>query len=131
MNPKFDSDGIDRTTFATFILHDCRETEWKDVRLEFSDWDWLQEQCGGDSIDDFYLNGYGVEGLVLAPRLLNDLEPEPDTMDTDSEGGACFIHFSDLAEAVRTAELCAAMIKDPKLRREAVAAAKENGFGDG
>lgn len=112
MKPNFDSEGHDRTTFAPFALHDCRDTEWKDVRLEFSDWDWIHEFCGGDSIGDYYLNGPGVEGLVMATRLLNGLDPESDTMNLNSEGDTCYIHFSDFDDAVQTAALCAAMIKD-------------------
>jgi hypothetical protein len=129
MTPKFDSEGCDRTTFAPFVLHDCRETEWKDVRLEFSDWDWLHDFCGGDRIDDYYLNGPGVEGLVMAARLLNGLEPVAGTMDPNSEGDACYLHFNDLDEALRTATLSAATLKDKALLRQAVATAQENGFG--
>jgi hypothetical protein len=40
------------------------------------------------------------------------LDPEAEGVDYDSEGGACFIYFSDIDEAVKTAELSAAMIKD-------------------
>lgn len=130
MKPIFDSEGHDRATFAPFVLHDCRTTEWKDVRLEFSDWDWLNEFCGGDSIGDYYLNGPGVEGLVIATRLLNGLDPESDTMNLNSEGDACYIHFSDFDDAVQTAALCATMIKDKALLTQAAATAAENGFGD-
>jgi len=56
MTPKFDANSTDRTTFAPFILHDCRASKWKDLHLEFSDWDWLQERCGGDTFDCYYLN---------------------------------------------------------------------------
>lgn len=130
MQPKFDAEGVDRTTFAPFVLHDCRQTEWEDLRLEFTDWDWLHERCDGDTIDDYYLNGPGVEGLVMAARLLNGLDADSDTMDPDSEGDACLIHFSDFDEAVRTAEISARMIKDMKLLGQAVATAEEHGFGD-
>lgn len=130
MIPTFDSEGIDRTTFAPFVLYDCRDTEYGDLRLEFSDWDWLHDFCGGDSIEDYYLNGPGVEGLVMATRLLNGLEADSDSMDPNSEGDTCYIHFANFDEAVQTAELCAAMIKDHDLLRQAAATAEENGFGD-
>ena len=130
MTPQFNSEGSDSTTYAPFVLQDCRNTEWKDIRLLFSDLDWLHTFLGGDSIGDYYLNGPGVEGLVMATRLMNGLEPDPDTMDPDSEGDACYIHFSDLEEAVQTATLCAVMIKDINLLRQAAAIAEENGFGD-
>src|SRR5690349_12423681 len=124
MEPKFDPEGTDRTTFAPFVLYDCRQTEWKDLRLEFANWDWLQEHCGSDTIDDYYLNGPGIEGLVMAARLLSGLEADPDTMDPNSEGDACYIHFSDYDEAVRTAELSARTIKDMNLLRQAIATAQ-------
>ncbi len=130
MTPHFDSKGTDTTTFAPFVLHDARNTKWKDVRLEFSNWDWLHDFCAGDSIGGYYLNGPGVEGLVVATRLLNDLEPTPDTMHLNSEGDTCYIHFSDFDEAVRTATLCVNMIKNKALLQQAALTAAENGFGD-
>ncbi|MBL9178397.1 MAG: hypothetical protein JNM65_10055 [Verrucomicrobiaceae bacterium] len=123
---KFDADGNDRTTFAPFVLQDCGE----EVRLMFSDWDWLRKKCGGDSIGDYYLNGPGVEGLVMATRRMNGLTPDPDTMDPNSEGDACYIHFTDFDEAVQTASLCKQMIQDLKLIRKAAKIAEENGYGD-
>ena len=130
MTPNFDSKGTDRTTFAPFLLHDARNSKWKDVRLEFSNWDWLHDFCGGESIGDYYLNGPGVEGLVVATRLLNNLEPNPDSMHLNSEGDACYIHFIDFDEAVRTATLCSKMIKDKALLQQAAITAAENGWGD-
>jgi hypothetical protein len=130
MEPKFDSKGKDSTTFAPFVLYDCRQTEWKDLRLEFSAWEWLHEHCGGDEINDYYLNGYGVDGLVRAVRLLHGLNPVADTMEPNSEGDTCFIHFSSYDDAIQIAVLSAQMIKDKNLLHQAIEAAKENGFGD-
>src|SRR5262245_36326515 len=64
--PNFDQKGYDRTTFAPFVLRDCRSTQWSDVRLTFSNWDFMAKLAGGDSLDGYHLNGYGVEGLVKA-----------------------------------------------------------------
>lgn len=130
MTPNFDANSTDRTTFAPFVLHDCRQSKWNDLRLEFSNWAWLHKQCGGNELDEYYLNGYGVEGLVMAARQLNGLDPDSPAMNRNSEGDACYIHFSDFDEAVQTAEISAKMIRDMKLLREAVATAKEHGFGD-
>ena len=66
----------------------------------------------------------------MATRLLNGLEPASETMNPNSEGDTCYIHFVDLDDAVRTATLCAAMIKDKALLRQAAVTAEENGFGD-
>ena len=64
--PNFDANGIDRTTFAPFALIDARTSKWKVVRLSFHDWGWFKATYGSETIDDYYFNGYGVEGLVKA-----------------------------------------------------------------
>lgn len=131
ITPSFDSNQRDELTFAPFVLEDCRDTESQDVRLSFFNWDWLQQKYGSDSVDDYYLNGYGVEGLVKATRLLNNLEPEPDFIEFNSEGDTCYIHFTNFEEALKTAELCAAMMADISSLKRAIAAAREHGFEDG
>jgi hypothetical protein len=76
------------------------------------------------------LNGYGVEGLVVAARQLNGLDPESSTLDRNSEGDTCYIHFSDFDDAVRTAEVSSKMIRDIELLRKAIVTAKEHGYAD-
>lgn len=127
--PRF-VDGRDTTTFAPFILIDCRDSEWNDVRLEFSDWDWRKAHIGGDYLGDCYLNGYGVQGLVFAARLAAGLNPIAAGMEPDSEADTCYIHFSDLETAVETAALAHAMINDPTKRMECAELAVEHGFDD-
>lgn len=129
MTPTFDSGGRDETTFAPFILEDARNSEFQDVRLEFSDWDWLHDFCNGESIGDYVLDGPGVEGLVIATRFLNGLEAEPESMEANSEDSTCYIHFTSIEDAVQTARLSAVMIKDKKKIRKAAAIAEEHGFG--
>ena len=58
--PSYDEDGSDGETFAPFILNNCLDTEWKDVRLVFGDWDWFEEKYGSEVIDGYYFNGYGI-----------------------------------------------------------------------
>ena len=87
--PQFDSQGIDATTYAPFILHNALYTEWKDVRLEFSDWGWIGSRFG-ESPNRYYLNGYGIEGLVKAARHSRGLEVEPADMHYNSEGNTCY-----------------------------------------
>ena len=99
--PNFDSKGIDEVTFAPFTLTDARASKWKDVRLSFHDWDWFTAAYGSDTVEDYYFNGYGVEGLVKAARLAAGAEPYAEGIDYNSEGDACFVHFADLAEAVK------------------------------
>lgn len=127
--PTFDSDGNDATTFAPFILRNALDTEWKDIRLEFSDWDWIHSRYG-DSIDDYYLNGPGVQGLVFATRMVNGLEPISDTMDPNSEGDTCYIHFTSMDEVVQTADLCAKMIISDEAIRSTAKVSEENDFYD-
>lgn len=123
-------DGRDSTTFAPFILIDGRDTEWKDVRLEFSDWSWRQEHIGGDYIGDCYLNGYGIQGLVVAARVAAGLEPFAPGMEPDSEADTCYIHFADIETAVETATLARDMIHDPSQRAACAELAVKEGLDD-
>ncbi len=127
-NPIWDEEGWDRTTFAPFALLNALDTEWKDVRLAFEDWDWLKQTHGTDTIDDYYLNGTGVQGLVLAARLTAGLEAVTDGMECDSEGDTCYIHFKTVEEAVKTAELAFEMIQDEKKIRSLIPVSDENEF---
>ena len=127
--PRF-IDGRDATTFAPFVLIDSRESEWSDVRLQFSDHAWTKQHIGGDHIGDYYLNGYGIQGMVIAARVIAGLEPLPAGADPDSEGDTCFIHFADLESAVETATLAHAMIHDPEQRTACAQLAEEEGFDD-
>ena len=126
----FNRDGIDKETFAPFKLINALDTEWKDVRLSFSAWDWLQELVGSDSVDDYYLNGYGIQSLVMACRLDAGLEVWPEGIEYNSEGDTCYIHFSSLDDAVQTAQLAAEMIKDHTRIVAMIAVARENDFED-
>lgn len=123
-------EGRDSTTFAPFVLIDCRDTEWKDVRLEFSDHAWTAKHVGDDHIGDCYLNGYGIQGLVFAARMAAGLEPVPSGVEPNSEGDTCYIHFSELETAVETATLAQEMITDPAKRTACAELAVEEGFED-
>jgi hypothetical protein len=124
----FNRDSIDKETFAPFELINALDTKWKDVRLSFNAWNWLREFVGSDYVDDYYLNGYGVEGLVKACRLDIGLEVWPEGIEYDSEGDTCYIHFSRLDDAVQTAQLAAEMIKDRARIVAMSAIARENDF---
>lgn len=128
--PNFDENGNDLSTFAPFILRNALDTEWADVRLEFSNWKWLHDRYG-DTFDDYYLNGYGVEGLVRAIRFMNGLDPDSSEVDYNSEGDACYIHFESLDRAVETAALSAEMIQSAETLKAAIRVAEENGWADG
>ena len=60
------------------MLTDARESECQDVRLCFHDWDWFRDTYGSESVEDYYFNGYGVEGLVKAARVAAGVEAEED-----------------------------------------------------
>jgi hypothetical protein len=130
ITPNFDDNGVDKATFAPFTLTDARASKWKDVRLSFHDWDWFKATYGSNTVEEYYFNGYGVEGLVKAARLAAGADPEPEGIDYDSEGDACFVHFADLDEAIRTAQLAAEMIKDRNKLTQMIQVARENGFDD-
>jgi hypothetical protein len=53
--PNFDAKALDAITFAPFTLQNCMTTGWQDVRLQFSDWDWLYARSRGDAVDDHYV----------------------------------------------------------------------------
>lgn len=127
--PSF-TDRRDDVTFAPFILHDFRDLETKDVRLEFNDWDLLHKLVGDDYIGDYYLNGYGVQGLVIGSRILAGLDPMPAGVMPGSEAGACYMHFEDINTAVETALLAKAMIVDRTKIEKCAEVAKEEGFDD-
>ena len=120
----------DNETFAPFELVDCRHEEWSDVRLSFSGWDWLQETHGTDEIQDYYLNGYGVQGLVIAARVKAGLEKYPNGMEPNSEGDTCYIHFSNFEMALETAALAQEMILDYDKLVDMVVVARENDLED-
>jgi hypothetical protein len=128
--PVFDSQGIDRDTFAPVVLINQLHSEWQDVRLSFDAWDRLHELCGGDSLDGYELNGYGVQGLVMACRLAAGLDAESDGIHYNSEGDTCFIHFASLDDAAETARLAAAMLQSRTEIAAMVAVAREHGFED-
>ncbi len=128
--PEFDSDGCDNHTFAPFTLYNALDSEWKDVRLSFSEWDWMEKVYDADTIDDYYLNGYGVEGLVKAVLLTNGIDIEDSGIHWNSEGDTCYVHFQDMNLAIRVAELASEMIADGHKLREAIKVARENGFED-
>lgn len=127
--PSF-SDGRDDTTFAPFVLHDWRDSEFKDVRLEFSNWVVIHKTAGGDYIGDYYLNGPGVQGLVMAARIVAGLDPIPAGMMPNSEAGACYMHFGDIETAIETAKLAQAMISDRAMIEQCATIALEEGFDD-
>lgn len=128
--PAFDARGYDRATFAPFVLHDCRSTQWADVRLTCDDWAAVHAAAGGESPDGYYLNGYGLEGLVKAAMLGAGLDPEAEGVHGNSEGDTCNLHFKDLEAAVRAAAAAAEMLASRAALARAVAVARERGFED-
>ena len=112
------------------MLQDCRATEWKDVRLTFDQWDLVHQLAGGESLDDYYLNGYGVEGLAMAMMSSAGMDVESDTIHNNSEGDTCNIHFTQLETAVTAAAAAAGLMTRREKLAAAVALACELGFED-
>lgn len=127
--PSF-TNGRDETTFAPFVLIDQRDSKWSDVRLQFNSWELLQQEVGGDHLGDYYLNGPGVQGLVIASRIAAGLDPLPAGVEPNSEGDTCYMHFSDLDTAVETANLAQAMIGDTDKMKELAQIAMDEGLDD-
>jgi hypothetical protein len=123
------NDGIDRVTYTPFELIDCRD-DFNEVRLSFSDWDLLHSLAGDDNIDGYELNGYGVQGLAMASRLNAGWPIESDDIFYNSEGDNCYIHFSSMSEAIKTAALTRKIFSDRESLCEMVGVARAQGFGD-
>jgi len=115
----------EESKFHPFELIDNRESQWSDVRVSFNNWDWLKE-THGDEINGYYLNGYGVQSLVLAARLLKGLPAYSDTMEPNSEGDTCYLIFGSYDEAVETIQIASEMINDKNLILKAIDSAREN-----
>src|SRR5262249_55110247 len=127
-NPTFDEKGYDRTTYAPFGLQNCLNTKWNDVRLFFDDWSWFQRKYGAESIDGYYLNGYGIQGLVEATLIASGLTVPEGRIQFDSEADACNVHFKDLDIARQAASAAAAMIHDGDQLRKMIVIARERGL---
>lgn len=100
------------TTFAPFALEDARGTEYKDVRLQFNDWDWLDEKYGEEVVEQYGLNGHELADIVELIISLNKLPIAAEAFDNNSEGDTCYFHFNRLEDAVMVAELCSDIIQD-------------------
>jgi len=128
--PEFDVAGFDKATFAPFTLVDARRSEWKDVRLSFRGWEWLRATYGSDRIEDYYFNGYSVEALVKAVRLEAGMKPDAKGVVYNSECDSCYIHFDDFGEAVKSANLAAAMMNDREKLVQMIEFARKSGFDE-
>ena len=121
---------IDKTTYFPFELNDNRESKWSDVRLSFDNWEWFSKTYNTDSINDYYINGYGVQGLVLASRVAAGLEAYPDGLEPNSEGDTCYLIFDDYESAIETAKLARNMISSKESIETMIEVARENDLED-
>lgn len=126
----FDQNGFDKETFFPFVLQNCLDTEWRDIRLSFDNWNFFHTQHGSDTIDNYYMNGYGVEGLVKAALFSNKISPDCEDINYDSEGDTCYMHFTSIEIAVRVAQIASSMIKDKDRLMKTIKIARKEGFED-
>ena len=129
-NNKEDGIAIDRTSYAPFVLENALDTQWHDIRLSFNQWKWLEDQYGLDSIDGYYLNGYGIEGLIKALLLTKQIDPDQEDIYYNSESDTCYVHFQNAELALLAAKQAATMFKDFSTLKKLVTIARENGFED-
>ncbi|MCO1337022.1 hypothetical protein MO867_22110 [Microbulbifer sp. OS29] len=120
----------DKTTFHPFIVIDGRDSEWSDVRVSFDNWGWLQEAYKTDIINDYHMNGYGIQALVLAARVAAGLDVYPADLDLNSEGDTCYLIFKNYASAVETAGLAKEMITSRKAIEKMINIAREHNLED-
>lgn len=130
MTANADKTTTDTITYSPFLLENCLATEYKDMRLAFSQWDWLREKYGTDTVNGYYMNGYGIQGLVQAAMYSAQLDVDDEAIDFNSEGDTCYIHFKNMDTAVRVAELASAMINTPEILMKMIEVARKHGFED-
>lgn len=128
--PVFDAQKRDRVTFAPFVLTDGRQTKWQNLCLFFCDWAWFERVHGSDKIDGYYLNGYGIQGLVEAVMFDAGIRPPQGDVELSSEADTCFVYFKDLDTAVTVASAASAMIQDRAALRRMIQVARAQGFED-
>jgi hypothetical protein len=66
----------------------------------------------------------------MACRLKAGLDPGAEGIVYNSEGDTCFIHFSNLEDAVQTARLAADILRDRGKIAAMIEVARENGLED-
>lgn len=111
--------------FQPFTFVDNSQSKWGDLRVSFDNWEWLKE-THGDDIDGYYLNGYGVQGLVLAARLLKGLPAYTPTMELNSEGDTCYLIFQSYDEAIETIQIASEMINNKSFLLQSIKVAKHH-----
>ena len=122
------TNGADVLTFAPLVLEDLRVGKTGFVRLVFGDWDWSDMHIGGDEIDGYYLNGYGLQSLAKAARKEAGLPVFGSNLVYESEGDVLSIRFESVDEACVTAELLQHVLLDKERLRNLVAVARRQGF---
>jgi hypothetical protein len=122
---------FENTPCSEVVLPFLLVDEQGEFRLIFNDWDWLHEQLGGETFDEYSFNGYGMEGLIKAVRLMNHLSVESSNIEYNSSGDYCLIIFPDVRDAERSALLTIDVIKDGKKLIETIGVARKNGFDEG
>ena len=128
MKTPYFEDGSDTKTFAPFVLEDCGDVFDVDIRLTFGDWGFLLDVVGAEVIDGYYLNGYGLQGLLKAARFDAGIQTSNGRIEYNSEGDILLVLFTDMEDACTTAELAQAMCLDGRRIRALVAIARREGF---
>lgn len=91
----------------------------------FSKYDWALEL---ESLDDYYLNGYGIAGLLQAIIHDNKLREKVDSI--DAEGSDVLVTLSSWKAAKRLGKVAAKALRDEKKLRQLIARTRELGFED-
>ncbi len=91
----------------------------------FSKYNWALEL---ESLDDYYLNGYGIAGLLQAIIHDNKLREQVDSI--DAEGSDVLITLTSWKAAKRLGKVAAKALRDEKKLRQLIARTRELGFED-
>lgn len=115
---------VDENRFAPLTIENALDTEKNDVCLSFANRQWLENQ-NLVFVDDYYMNGYGIERLIQTILVIEGTNPFSDGIEYASEASACHVHFVDVDLAIRTAKLAAKMLNSPAILKKVIEVARE------
>lgn len=114
--PMFDAEGEDASTYAPFLLKNLLDNPEPEVRLEFADFDLLNDTLGADhDLEGNTLGDVMIE-IIDKKKLVKDHEgTHPGGYFDNCEGSTVLFHFNTLRDAIRVAEYFIKVFKSKKL----------------
>ena len=114
--PMFDAEGVDASTYAPFLLKNLLDDPEPEVRLEFADFDLLEETLGEDHDLEGNTLGDVMMEVIDKKQLVKDHEgTHPGGYFDNCEGSTVLFHFNTLTDAIRVAEYFGKVFTSKKL----------------